>query len=198
MTSLHDPRVHEQGVAAVDGIGRDRGTRSEVLILRADGRRAPPGPNRRGRPRPRDSWRGVDTPGRWSRGPAGPESTTYSNDTSPVAVAVRRRVVADGGAGVSSRAETDTVEAVVAEERIDRGVGCAMVVAAARAPAEPVPPSMGMSNTEAKTVSTAGEIDPRPVQPSAGATKAETWALSLLGGAGRASILIRGGCVRKS
>ena len=49
-----------------------------------------------------------------------------------------------------------------------------MGVAAARASAEPVPPSMGMAKTEAKTVSAAGEIDPRPVQPSVVVTEAET------------------------
>ena len=74
----------------------------------------------------------------------------------------------------------DTVEPVVAAEPVscvellNRGVGCAMGVAAARASAEPVPPSMGMAKTEAKTVSAAGEIDPRPVQPSVVATEAET------------------------
>ena len=68
-----------------------------------------------------------------------------------------------------SKAETDTVEPVVAAESVscvellDRGVGCAMSVAAARASAEPVPPSLSMAKTEAKTVSAAGEIDPRPV-----------------------------------
>ena len=57
-----------------------------------------------------------------------------------------------------TKAETDTVEPVVAAEAVscvellDRGVGCAMGVAAARASAEPVPPSMGMAKTEAKTV----------------------------------------------
>ena len=49
-----------------------------------------------------------------------------------------------------------------------------MGVAAARAFTETVPPSMGMAKTEAKTVSAAGEIDPRPVQPSVVATEAET------------------------
>ena len=77
-----------------------------------------------------------------------------------------------------SKAETDTVEPVVAAESVscveilDRGVGCAMGVAAARASAEPVPPSMGMAKTE--TVSAAGVIDPRPVQSSVLATEAET------------------------
>ena len=68
-----------------------------------------------------------------------------------------------------SKAGMDTIEPVVAAESIscvellDRGVGCAMGVAAARASAEPVSPSIGMAKTEAKTVSAAGEIDPRPV-----------------------------------
>ena len=67
------------------------------------------------------------------------------------------------------KAETDTVEPVVAAEYVscvellDRGDGCATVVAATRASVEPVPPSVGMAETEAKTVSVAGEIDPRPV-----------------------------------
>ena len=67
--------------------------------------------------------------------------------------------VADGGAGVPSEAEADTVEPVVAVESVfcvellDGGVDCATVVASARASAEPVPPSMGMAKSEAKTVS---------------------------------------------
>ena len=79
-----------------------------------------------------------------------------------------------------SMAGTDTVKPVVAAgvvscvERRGRYVGCAMGVAAARAFAEPVPPSTGMAKPEAKTVSAAGEIDPRPVQNSVVATGAET------------------------
>ena len=103
-----------------------------------------------------------------------------------------------------SKAEKDTVEPVVAAEPVscvellDRGVGCAMGVAAARASAEPVPLSMDMAKTEAKTVSVAGEINPRPVQPSTVATEAETRATNLPGGAERPSILICGSCMRKS
>ena len=61
-----------------------------------------------------------------------------------------------------SKADTDTVEPVVAAESVscvellDRGVGCAMGVLAARASAESVPLSMGMPKNEAKTVSAAG------------------------------------------
>ena len=79
-----------------------------------------------------------------------------------------------------SKAETDTVEPVVTAESVscvkllNRGVGCAIVVATARASAEHVPPSMGRAKTEAKTVSAAGEIDPRPVQDSTAAMEAET------------------------
>ena len=110
--------------------------------------------------------------------------------------------VADGGAGVPSEAEADTVEPVVAVksvfcvELLDRKVDCAMIVAAARASAEPVPPSMGMAKTEAKTVSAAGKIDPRPVQLSAVATGAERRATNPPGGAERPSTLIRGSCVQ--
>ena len=44
-----------------------------------------------------------------------------------------------------------------------------------------MPPSMGMAKTEARTVSAAGENDPRPVQPSVVATEAETRAMNLPG-----------------
>ena len=103
-----------------------------------------------------------------------------------------------------SKAETDTVKPMVAAgavscvELLDTQVGCAMGVAAARDSAEPVPPSMVMAKTEAKTVSAAGRIDPRSVQPSVVATEAETRATNLPGEAERLSILIRGSCVRKS
>ena len=60
----------------------------------------------------------MDIPGRWSKGPAGPESLFYSGGASPIAVAVRRRVVDDGGPGVPSKAETYTVEPVVAAESV--------------------------------------------------------------------------------
>ena len=101
----------------------------------------------RSRPRPWDSRRSCISSGRWPRGPAGPESIIYSGGALPVAVAVRRCVVNDGGTGVPSNAETDTVEPAVAAESVscvellDRGVGCAIVAAAARASVEPVPPS---------------------------------------------------------
>ena len=62
-------------------------------------------------------------------------------------------------------------ESVSCVELFDRGVDYATVVAAARAYAEPVPPSVGMAKPKAKTLSAAGEIDTRPVQPSAEATK---------------------------
>ena len=95
----------------------------------------------------------------------------YSGGALPVAVAVRHRVVDGGGAGAPSKAEMDTVVLVVAAESVscvkllDRGVGCAMGVAAVRASTASVPLPMDMANTEAKTVSAEVEIDPRPVQP---------------------------------
>ena len=87
---------------------------------------------------------------------------------------------ADGGAGVPSDAEADTVEPVVAAESASRvellseGIGCATVIAAARASAEPVPLSVGMEKNKTNTVSAAGDINPRPVQPSAVATEVKT------------------------
>ena len=89
-------------------------------------------------------------------------------------------------------------ESVSCVEILDKGVGCATVVAAARASAEPTPPLTGMAKPGAKRVSTEGEIEPRPVQSSAIVTEAETRAMNLPGGAERPSILIRGLCVRKS
>ena len=69
------------------------------------------------------------------------------------------------------KAETYTVEPVVTPEAVssvdlvDRGVGCAVDVAAVRASAEPVSPSTCMAKTEVKTMPATGEVDPRPVQP---------------------------------
>ena len=97
-----------------------------------------------------------------------------------------------------SKAATDTVEQMVAAESVlcvdllDRRVGCVMAVATARISAEPVRPSMGMAETGSKTVSAAGEIDPRPAQPSILATEVETRTTNLRGGSARPSILIRG------
>ena len=97
--------------------------RGGVVPRLEDGRGAPPGPN--------------------------PQSTAAVHYLF-VAAAVHRRVVDDGRAGAPSEAETDAVEPVVAAETVsrvelrvellDRGVGCAMDVAAARASAEPMPP----------------------------------------------------------
>ena len=103
-----------------------------------------------------------------------------------------------------SKAETNTVEPVVVTESVfcvellDRGVDCAMGVAAANASAEPVPPSMGMAKTEAKTVSAAGQIDSRPVLPSVVTTEAKPRATNISGRDEMPSMIIRGSSVRKS
>ena len=55
---------------------------------------------------------------------------------------------------------------------------------------------MGMAKPKAKTVSAAGEIDPRPVQPSEVAMEAKKRATNLPGEAESLSILIRCSCVR--
>ena len=115
---------------------------------------------------------------RWPGAPAGPESIIYSRGALPVAVAVRRRIVDDGGAEVPSKAETDTVEPVVAAETVscvellDRGVGCAMGVAAARASADPLPPSMVRPKPRQKRCQRQARSK-RPVQSSVVATEAE-------------------------
>ena len=107
------------------------------------------------------------------------------------------------GAGEPGEVKTGAVGPVgstgsVPCTELREGVGWATDVVAAGASAESVPPSMGMANPEAQTVTAAGEIDPRPVQPSVLATEAETRATNLPGEAERMSILIRGSCVRKS
>ena len=60
------------------------------------------------------------------------------------------------------------------------------VLAAERTAEGAVPPSVGKENTEAKTVSAAGEIGPPQVQPSVVATEAETQATNLPGEAKKA------------
>ena len=107
----------------------------------------------RGRSRPWDSRRGVSTPGRWSRGSAGPKAIVDSRGAAPAAVAVRRRVwvemrsedgFAVGGTGEPDEAGADAVRPVVSTELVPcvgllEGVGWATAVAATGVSAEPVP-----------------------------------------------------------
>ena len=78
-----------------------------------------------------------------------------------------------GGAGESGETGADTVgpaattKWVPCVELLERGVGWATVLAAAGASAEPMPASVGTAKTEAKAVSVAGRIRPRPGQRSA-------------------------------
>ena len=132
--------------------------------------------------RPWDSRRCCTSFGRWTRGPAGPESVIYSIGELLVAVAVCRRVVDDGGAEGPSETDTDTVEPVVAAESVFcERVGCAIGVVSASAFTDPVRPSMGMPETEAKTVSAACEPNPRQVHPSVVSKEAESRATNLPG-----------------
>ena len=83
------------------------------------------------------------------------------------------------GAGEPGEAGADAVEPVVSTESVPwvellEGVGWATVNAAAGASAEPVPTSEGTAKTEAKSVSAAGKVRPRPGQRSTVATDAET------------------------
>ena len=57
---------------------------------------------------------------------------------------------------------------------------------------------MGMATLEAKTVSAAGEIDPRPVEPFVVAVEAEKQSTNFLVEDEKLPILIRGPCGRKS
>ena len=107
-----------------------------------------------------------------------------------------------GGAGEPGEAEADAVGPVVLTNSVPcvgllEEVGWATAVEAAGASAEPAPTSVGTAKTEAKSLSAAGKVHPRPGQRSTVATDAETRATNLPEGAERSSILIRGPCVRK-
>ena len=108
-----------------------------------------------------------------------------------------------GGAGEPGGTGADTVGPAVSTESdpcvelLEKGVGWATVVVAAGASPEPVPTSVGTAKTEVKALSAAGKARPRPGQRSTVATEAETRATKLPEGAGRSSILIRGGGKRE-
>ena len=90
------------------------------------------------------------------------------------AVAVCRRVRVEmrceygfgvWGAGEPDEAEADSVGPLVSTESVPcvellEGIGWAPVVAAAGSSAEPVPTSVGMAKTEAKSLSAAGKVHP--------------------------------------
>ena len=84
-----------------------------------------------------------------------------------------------GSAGEPGEAGADVVGPVVSTESVPcvgllEAVGWAMAFAAAGASAEPAPTSVGTAKTEAKSLSAAGEVRPRPGQRSTVATDAET------------------------
>ena len=69
------------------------------------------------------------------------------------------------GAGEPDEAEADSVGPLVSTESVPcvellEGIGWAPVVAAAGSSAEPVPTSVGMAKTEAKSLSAAGKVRP--------------------------------------
>ena len=106
------------------------------------------------------------------------------------------------GAGEQGEAGADAVGPVVSTESVlcvglFEGVDWATAVAAAGSSAEPVLTSVGTVKTEAKAVSAAGKIRPRPEQRSALVTEAETRATNLSEGAERSPILTCGSCVQK-
>ena len=105
--------------------------------------------------------------------------------------------------GDLGEARADAVGPVVVTESapyvgILEGVGWATAVAAAEASAEPVPTSVGMAKTQAKSLSAAGTVHPRPRQRSTVVTDAQTRATKPFERAQSSSTLIRGPCVRKS
>ena len=104
------------------------------------------------------------------------------------------------GAGELGEAGADAVGPVFSTESVPcvellEGVGWATIVESAGASAELVPTSVGTAKTEAKSLSAAGKVRPRPGQRSTVVTEAETRATKLSEGAERSSILIRGPCV---
>ena len=108
-----------------------------------------------------------------------------------------------GDAGEPGEAGADAVGPVVSTESVPcvgllEGVGWATAAAAAEASAEPASTSVGTAMTEAKSLSAAGKVRPRPGQRLTVATDAEPRATNLPEGAERSSILLRGPCVRKS
>ena len=108
-----------------------------------------------------------------------------------------------GGAGSPCGEGADAAGSVIAAgsapcEVFDgKGACWVILVAAARASAEPVPPSEGTAKTEAKAMSAEGKISPRPGRQSSVVTAAVTRATKLPEGTERSSILIRGPCARK-
>ena len=108
-----------------------------------------------------------------------------------------------GDAGEPGEVGADTVVPMVATESVPcvellEGVGWATVVAAVGASAEPVPTSVGTAKTEAKSLSAADKVRPRPGQRLTMPTDAQARATKLPEGVEMSSILIRGPCVRKS
>ena len=109
-----------------------------------------------------------------------------------------------GGAGSPCDEGTDATRSVISAESapcevLDVGGACWVTLfAAAGASAEPVPPPEGTVKTEAKAVSAAGKLSPRPGRQSSVVTAAVTRATNLPEGAERSSIPIRDPCVRKS
>ena len=173
------------GAVATARGGRGRGSRGGVIVRRADGRGAPPGPN--------------------------PYST--AGGLAPAVMAVLRRVrvgmrpeggKAVGGAGSPCREGVDKAGPVISTdlapcEVLDVGGACwAAFVAAAGVSAEPVPPPEGTAKNEAKAMSATGNISPRPGRQSSVVTASVTRVTNLPAGAEKSSILIRGPCVRKS
>ena len=108
-----------------------------------------------------------------------------------------------GSAGEPGEAGADAIGPMVSTESVPcvghlEGVAWATAVTVPGASAEPAPTSVGTAKTEAKPLSAAGKVRPRPGQRSTVATEEETRATNPPEGAERSSILIRGPCVRKS
>ena len=105
--------------------------------------------------------------------------------------------VEPGEAEVNAIGPVPSTESVPCVELLE-GVGWATVVAAVGASAEPVPTSVGTAKTEAKSLSAADKVRPRPGQRLTMPTDAQARATKLPEGVEMSSILIRGPCVRKS
>ena len=82
--------------------------------------------------------------------------------------------------------------------RLLEGVGWVTAVAAVGASAEPTPTSVGTAKTDAKSLSGAGKIRPRPEQRSTVSTDVETRAKNFPERAEMSSVLTRSPYVQKS
>lgn len=163
--------------------GRGRTTHGGVIARWADGRGAPPGPKL--------------------------QSTVGSAEPAAVCRRVRVKMQSERGetargAGLPESEGADAVGSVLAVESFPckvlvwRGACRATAIAAAGGAAEPLLPSEGIAETEAKAVLAVGETARRQERRSMVVTEEDTQATNLPEGTEQSSTFIRGPCAPKS